>query len=259
MKGVLRMAVYGKLSVEVYDMDKPVGFSFGDLEYYMERLEDVKGPILEPACGNGRMLIPLQEAGFQLEGFDNFKEMLALCRQHAKERGTAIRVSHDDMTSFNINKSFGAIILPAGSFMLIHDREDAIHALNQFIKHLKPGGRLIFDVFLPDRVEPGFISTRRFDMENGELITLDTNLIETDRVNQTMLYHHRYEKWFEQRLVATELEEFRLLWFGLEELRLVLENTGFKDVTFTGDYYYGEMPRKESVMITVEAVKPDQA
>lgn len=49
---------YGKLSSEVYHIDKYIGKSYGDVEYYDEKL---KGKILEPTVGNGRILIPLLE------------------------------------------------------------------------------------------------------------------------------------------------------------------------------------------------------
>ena len=69
---------YGKLSSEVYDIDKPIGHSFGDVEFYMDRLESCKGPILEPATGTGRILIPLLEKGLNVDGFDSSKDMLKI-------------------------------------------------------------------------------------------------------------------------------------------------------------------------------------
>lgn len=68
---------YGKLASWVYDLDKPVGHSFGDQEFYRARLSQCdSGPVLEPAVGNGRLFIPLIEAGFEMEGFDASVEML---------------------------------------------------------------------------------------------------------------------------------------------------------------------------------------
>ena len=61
---------YSKLSSEVYNIDKPVGYSFGDIEYYTDRLKNCNGKILEPATGTGRILIPLLQQGFKVEGFD---------------------------------------------------------------------------------------------------------------------------------------------------------------------------------------------
>ena len=62
---------YGNLASQVYNLDKHIGRSFGDVEYYRERLRGSTGLILEPAVGNGRVLIPLLEAGLQVVGFDD--------------------------------------------------------------------------------------------------------------------------------------------------------------------------------------------
>jgi hypothetical protein len=71
---------YGRLATEAYDMDKPIGHSFGDVEFYLERLKSCTGRDLEPAVGTGRVLIPLMEAGLEIEGTDNSPEMLTICR-----------------------------------------------------------------------------------------------------------------------------------------------------------------------------------
>jgi len=78
---------YGKLAAWVYNLDKPVGRSFGDVEFYRRRLERCDGPILEPAVGNGRMLVPLLESGLRIEGFDSSDEMLAYCEAECRQRG----------------------------------------------------------------------------------------------------------------------------------------------------------------------------
>lgn len=49
---------YGRLASEVYDLDKLVGHSFGDVEYYADRLKTCRGPVLEPAVGTRRIFIP---------------------------------------------------------------------------------------------------------------------------------------------------------------------------------------------------------
>jgi len=75
---------YGKLASWVYNLDKPIGRSFGDQEYYRQRLEHGDdGPILEPAVGNGRIFVPLLEAGFRIEGFDASDEMLDIAGMSA--------------------------------------------------------------------------------------------------------------------------------------------------------------------------------
>jgi phage tail protein X len=61
---------YGRLVAEVYELDKPVGSTFPALQYYTRQLAGVTGRILEPATGTGRVLVPLLEAGFAVEGPD---------------------------------------------------------------------------------------------------------------------------------------------------------------------------------------------
>ena len=68
---------YSTLCTELYDYTKPVGYSLnGDIEYYKERLKDCRGRILEAAVGSGRVIIPLLEAGFKVDGIDYSPEML---------------------------------------------------------------------------------------------------------------------------------------------------------------------------------------
>ncbi|MDQ3234278.1 MAG: class I SAM-dependent methyltransferase, partial [Pseudobdellovibrionaceae bacterium] len=78
---------YGELSTQVYDIDKPVGRSFGEIEFYSRHLTGLSGPILEPAVGSGRVLIPLLKAGYQVEGFDISPEMLDSCKKRLHEAG----------------------------------------------------------------------------------------------------------------------------------------------------------------------------
>lgn len=80
-RGIVMVSFYGSLSTELYDIDKYIGKSFGDVEYYSKRLEGVKGKILEPAVGNGRILIPLLHKGLNIEGFDLSDDMLQLCKK----------------------------------------------------------------------------------------------------------------------------------------------------------------------------------
>lgn len=138
---------YNKLSSEVYDMDKNVGLSFGDVEFYSERLASCKGNILEPGVGTGRILIPLLESGLKVDGFDVSEEMLHICRNNCEIRGLNPKLVQGKMESFSLDTEYEAIIVPTGTFLLLHRREDSIKALKNFYDHLSNGGRLIIDTF----------------------------------------------------------------------------------------------------------------
>jgi hypothetical protein len=114
---------YGKLASEAYDLDKPIGSSFGDVEYYRDQLAGIDGPVLEPAVGTGRILIPLLAAGLTVEGFDTSPQMLDLCRRNCQARGLDPVLHQADMTEFVQPHTFAAIIVPAGSIVLLDARQ----------------------------------------------------------------------------------------------------------------------------------------
>ena len=111
---------YGKLCNEVYDLTKPVGHSLGgDIEFYRDRLSSCKGRILEAAVGSGRLLIPLLEAGLLVDGVDDSEDMLAACRSRCAQRGLHPRLYQARLQDLSLPDRYEAIIVPAGSFLLI--------------------------------------------------------------------------------------------------------------------------------------------
>jgi SAM-dependent methyltransferase len=248
------LSYYNRLSSEFYDLDKPVGHSFGDIEFYLERLEGCSGRILEPATGTGRILIPLLEKGLQVDGFDSSAEMMSICRANCEERDLHPLLFEAEMESFEVDAKYDAIIIPAGTFLLLHQREDSIQALKNFYNHIAHDGRLIVDLFLQTEVSIGETSTRTWECPNGDVITLENKVVEIDHIHQYTISHGRYEKWRQGTLLQTELERFPLRWYGVEEFKLMLEEIGFQNIVISSDYNYGQYPEAPRKAITFEAV-----
>lgn len=248
------LGYYDKLSSEVYQLDKYIGLSFGDVEFYIERLAACKGNILEPGVGTGRILIPLLERGLNVEGFDVSKDMLQICRANCERRGLDPTLFEGEMQSFSVAKEFEAIIIPAGTFLLLHERADSSKALKNFYKHLLDGGKLIVDLFLPTDFTMGKVSTRTWKVSDGGVITLESQIVEVNEIHQYTVSHHRYEKWKAGKLLQTKLERFPLRWYGVEEFKMILEQIAFRDIVISTDYEYGRYPENASQTITFEAI-----
>lgn len=245
---------YGRLASEVYDLDKPIGHSFGDVEYYADRLKTCKGPVLEPAVGTGRLFVPLLEMGIQIEGFDLSKEMLSICRNYCKEKDLTPNLFEAEMETFARSTKYDAIIVPTGSFLLIYQREHSIKALKNFHSHLTSGGKLIIDLIFPDEFSAGTRSIKSWENLHGETITSEDTFAETDFINQYTVRHTKYEKWRDGVLIQTELERYPLRWYGVEEFKLILENAGFMEITISSDYKYNQYPTQRDQVVTFEAV-----
>jgi SAM-dependent methyltransferase len=249
---------YGELCTEVYDLTKKIGQSFGgDIEYYAERLKNVDGPILEAMVGSGRVIIPLLEKGFQVEGVDYSADMLASCLKQLDERGLTTPLYQSDLQNLSLPLKYNAIIIPGGSFLLIEKREESIQALKQLYENLEEGGRLMLDIFLPDTdFETGKIRrTLKVDCPNGDIITMEDKLVEVDFFQQYKASYLKYEKWSDGSLIQTELQRFALRWYGIDEFRMILEGTGFKDITVSADFEYGKQPSHARQSFVFEAIK----
>lgn len=248
---------YGTLASWVYNLDKPIGHSFGDQDYYRQRLALCDaGPILEPAVGNGRVFVPLLEAGFDMEGFDASDEMLDYCRKECRKRQLSASLTRQTFEDFSASKSFAAIIVPAGSFQLMTDASSASAVLQRFHDHLSPNGRLIMDIDAIGGFFGPAVSVRSWETADGDLLTLTEHRVETDYIAQTTLSHLRYEHWKDGSLINTELELFKLRWWGINELRLALVAAGFTDVVISGGYQHGKPPGKNDEIISFEARRP---
>lgn len=245
---------YGRLVAEVYELDKPVGSSFPGLRYYTRQLAGVTGRILEPATGTGRVLVPLLEAGFAVEGLDVSPDMLAVCRQHCQDRGLDPVLREADMTTFAEPGAYQAIIIPAGSIMLLDGRDAVPRALSAFRESLSSGGRLILDIGVPELITaPG---PMRYWERDPYLWTLqDMRTVYDSVANQTTSFL-RYEKWRDGGLVATELQRFRLQYWSLTEFERLLADAGFTDISVTADYRDDQRPRADSEVWTFHAIRP---
>ena len=169
---------YKKLCTEFYDLDKPEAPE-DEVDFYFTHLKEVKGPILEPMCGSGRLLIPLLKKGLQLEGTDNSSEMLNSCRKKATELDLQPTLHQCDLLDLSLPQHFDAIIIPVGSFQLFPERESALKVLRLLYDHLNEGGFLLLDTFIPWEViiQPEDTDTRQVQSEDGSIIKITSTHI----------------------------------------------------------------------------------
>lgn len=246
---------YGQLSSLVYEADKPVGVSFGDVGYYLERLQDVTGPILEPGVGNGRFLIPLLKANKTVVGYDASPHMLALAHSTLAQHRLQAELVQSDFAGFHTEQKFDAIVIPAGTFQLIDSFDTARAVLSRFHQQLAVGGKLMLDVDAAQAIFLSQASLRKWHIGAESVVTLTSTPLSVDYVNQVAKELHKYELWENGQLQRTELEEFSLRWWTASEMAMAFELAGFSEVVVSGGYQYGRAPQNTDEIISIEGTK----
>lgn len=245
---------YGSLAAEIYDIDKPVDSLF-DGRFHRARLAEIRGPILEPACGSGRALIPLLEAGHEVVGLDASAEMLDNCRARCAERGLDPDLSQQRFEDLRYERRFAAVFVPAGSFGLIDDYGAAVDVLRRFHGALSPGGLLVLDLQpISALADPGS-GRRSWTAAHGDLLVCEIKPMSVDWIAQTARHHTIYERWRSGALIESSLEPMALRYWGLEEMTLTLRDAGFENITAIGNFDRRRPPRSSDRQLTFEATR----
>ena len=228
---------------EYYDEDHDITF---DVNFYLEFARGCQPPILELACGTGRLLIPLASAGLQVYGFDLSENMLARCRQKVVQRHLEdhVHLSQGDMASFELpRRDFGLAFAGLRSFMHLLTRQAQHACLERVYRHLRPGGTFIVDVIAPDpeRLEqaPGeeFVVRREFDLPNGHHVIRKDRLAAHDAENQVRRFEFVFEEYDRAGILVRERQvPLFTRYIFRDELQELLETTGLEIADVYRDY-----------------------
>jgi len=135
------------MSPRLYDTPEIYDVAFGwDLELELSFVEsclrrhvvDPVRRILEPACGTGRILVPLASRGYDVLGYDQSPEMVAFAA--AKIARVGGRVMRGDMATFRPPGVFDAAINLVNSIGYLLEDEDVASHLARMAEAVLPGG-----------------------------------------------------------------------------------------------------------------------
>jgi len=143
------MSAYPGYVARFYDVVYRQVRDAADKSYYVDRLVSCGGPSLEVGVGTGRIFLEALNKGADVYGTDNSAEMLAVLHDKLEPRHHH-RIIPSDLVSMDLGKRFDLIIAPFRVFSHIVDTDDQIGALNTVYDHLVPGGRFIFDLYVPN-------------------------------------------------------------------------------------------------------------
>src|SRR5262249_21467522 len=118
-----------------YDEDRPL------VEQWARSLG---GPLLDLACGTGRMAIPLALQGYQVTGADIVPEMIAWASQKAAKQAVSIACVVADARTVQLHQHFPFIYMLGNAFQHFVTRADQEALLARVRQHLPPAGGFLF-------------------------------------------------------------------------------------------------------------------
>ena len=220
------------------------------LAFYSALARETGGPVLEIACGTGRVAIPIARQGFAVTGLDVVPGMLEVAR--SKDVGLPARWVEGDARAFDLGERFRLIFLTGNAFQLFLTNADQEALLGRVRAHLHDEGLFAFETRNP---RWGTCGTRDED-RGGLFVDLETREEEeawpsyTDaggrevRVSRTRAYDHvaqilhwtTYRRWREGARERAKTTRIALRYTFPQELAALLHYNGLTVVRRYGDW-----------------------
>jgi len=226
-----------------------------DLDFYLELARQASGPVLEVACGTGRILIPCLQAGVDIDGVDLSAPMLQLLREKAARLGLRPIVYEADMRDFSLPRRYVLIFIAFNGFVHNLTTEDQIRCLRTCREHLSPGGTLVVTIFHPGlqflsgpEGTPVLEATATDPATNLPVRIYDTRML--NRVEQ--LQHSQIEIQeldSEGRVAASHHSETTMRWTYKTEMELLLQAASFSRWQICGDFNGRPLTGENDIML----------
>lgn len=187
-----------------------------DIDFYVEEALAAGGPVVELACGTGRITVPVAQAGLRVIGVDRSTGMLEVARERAEAAGVEALVDlrEGDLREPPVPERVPLVLVPFRSLLHMTTEADRERALAACFGLLEPGGRLVFDVFAP--------GVEDVESTHGKWLERETGIFERadwDAGARTLTLSVRR---------GEEASTMLLAWLSPIEWQRLLERAGFE-------------------------------
>jgi SAM-dependent methyltransferase len=117
--------------------------------FYTALAQETGGPVLEIACGTGRVTIPIAQLGLDVTGLDVVPQMLDHARRKSESAGLPIRWVEADGRDFDLGQKFRFIFLTGNAFQQFLTNADQDGLLRCAHAHLHDEGFFAFETRNP--------------------------------------------------------------------------------------------------------------
>ncbi|MEZ4503689.1 MAG: class I SAM-dependent methyltransferase [Dehalococcoidia bacterium] len=246
---------------ERYDLEDA---SETGVEFYASLARETGGPVLEVACGTGRVAIPIARLGIPVVGLDVVPGMLE--RARVKSAGLPTRWVEGDARSFDLDERFRLVFLTGNAFQAFLTRADQASMLARVRAHLEADGLLAFETRNPRWAG----SAPAFEAGEGTFTLLEDRdeapagsyldgLGREVRVSRAQAWDHvaqvlhwtTWRRWDEGGKERSSMSRIAVRFTWPQELEGLLEHAGFEVVRRYGDWDLSPLSASSPSIIVV--------
>ena len=207
-----------------------------EIPFYMRQAKASAGPVLELACGTGRITLPIAAAGIEIAGVDVSSEMIELAREKAQAANLAIEWHVQDIRTLELHRRFGLVFIATNALQHLHDPASLRAFFSRMHAHLRPDGLLVIDVFNPAvaklcrKLGTPYLR-KSFNLPDGRRVDVEAD---SEYIAETQVFHFVLTYRHEQEVLRTK--DVRMRCFFPEELLALCQASGFEVIARFGDY-----------------------
>ena len=228
-----------EIESEFYDI---FYFDFHDDADFYRRYVDDCPEILEFMCGTGRILYYLKHEN--MWGVDSSAKMLSRARENLKDANVHLILG--DVRAVDLNKKFCVVIIGLNS-LIMFPMEERVVILKNAVRHLKPNGRVLIDIFNPLEFVENIV-------HHG-----DTKIVNDVVYSRFFIPQREGEHWKILYLydivrngnLTRKIAEMHLYPVNLEELKKEMQEAGLTILEVYGDYDFSPYDENKSERILV--------
>lgn len=223
-----------------------------DRDFYLKKIKESKGVVLEIGTGTGRFFLEALKAGADIYGIDVSENMLRILKSRLPTEEHH-RIFLMDALDMRLERKFDLIIAPFRVFSHVISTSDQLQFLNNVHAQLNEGGTFIFDLFVPDPkfTREGFKDTVDFDgeYEPGKKLRRTVSIV-PDLIHQINHVTMKLE-WDEDGIMKEESFPFQMRYFYRYELEHLIARSKLHLEKIYGDYEESELTNESKDFIIV--------
>jgi SAM-dependent methyltransferase len=223
---------------EFYDLE----FAARDAEipFFRRHASRAAGPVLEIACGTGRLTLPIARDGVDITGLDVSRPMLEQARRKSAAANLPVAWVEQDCRELHLERTFALIFSATNAMQHLLDFASVGAFLRSAARALQPGGQLIIDVFNPDVAQLARTPATRYPHKSFMTTQGATLRVEvaSEYHADTQVLHFDLFYLGDGQLLRTKRVNMRC--FFPEELLALCRLNGLEITRRYGDYDEGE-------------------